>query len=552
MKRLRITPSYSPFKYFPNPRARNLSIKSLFSPRKPTVTAYGGKLSTSDLLFPYTHGRWLVNEKKELADRYVEFDVHELCRRAASIFGDSVRCMNIDKIEGDSYKVLVLTMDDGNEVVAKIPCWNAAPKYFTVEAEVATLDFVHSHTSIPVPKVLEWNSDPTNPVGVEYILLERIPGVQLTTKWGTMKSLEKMAILERIVDMEVEISKLQFPAYGSLYFQDSISDSSLRIPVSTAAGDSSKYCVGPPCNRAWSHAAIPGATSKSRGPWSSLEDFTVASVDRMGTSPELKDHSAEYKNIFESYSKLMQSIVHHPDVIASSRPVLWHNQLHDGHLLVSPDDPTNLHGFVGWNYSTIAPMFLQSKFPTLLNMPDHYIPGVYFPELPKNFDELGEEEKKQASRNVQRIMEHKSYELNVLRKNREAYVALALKRNLYEPFQRCNRFSPSELPSLRDRLIQVSKDWSDLNMPTGCPYTIDYDLEKHKADMEHEKKVENLREYVADQLGVTEDGWVFPYKWEEARKLNEQWMGEFIDMMVNTEGKTREEARDAWPFVDRP
>ena len=33
-----------------------------------------------------------------------------------------------------------------------------------------------SHTTIPVPKILAWNSDPKNPVGAEYIIMEKAPG----------------------------------------------------------------------------------------------------------------------------------------------------------------------------------------------------------------------------------------------------------------------------------------------------------------------------------------------------------------------------------------
>lgn len=44
--------------------------------------------------------------------------------------------------EGQYNKVFQLTMDDGREVIAKLPNPNAGRPYFTTASEVATMDFV--------------------------------------------------------------------------------------------------------------------------------------------------------------------------------------------------------------------------------------------------------------------------------------------------------------------------------------------------------------------------------------------------------------------------
>jgi hypothetical protein len=96
----------------------------------------------NDLLFRYTSGRWLWNEETQLAARYVKFDVEALCRVAADSVG-SHSCSDITKLtEGNFNKVLLLTMDDGKEVIAKIPNPNAGRAHFVTSSEVATMDFV--------------------------------------------------------------------------------------------------------------------------------------------------------------------------------------------------------------------------------------------------------------------------------------------------------------------------------------------------------------------------------------------------------------------------
>lgn len=44
--------------------------------------------------------------------------------------------------EGLYNKAFILAMDDGSEILAKLPCPAAGPKYYTTASEVATRDFV--------------------------------------------------------------------------------------------------------------------------------------------------------------------------------------------------------------------------------------------------------------------------------------------------------------------------------------------------------------------------------------------------------------------------
>lgn len=92
--------------------------------------------------FRYTRGRFVSNEKHEMAQRYVRFDMQELGRLAAEAVG-STSCANIEKYPDGLYnKALLLTMDDGAQAVAKIPNPNAGRSHFTTASEVATMEFV--------------------------------------------------------------------------------------------------------------------------------------------------------------------------------------------------------------------------------------------------------------------------------------------------------------------------------------------------------------------------------------------------------------------------
>lgn len=91
--------------------------------------------------FNFTRGRFVCNEKEELARRHVTFDMNELCKVAGASLGRT--CVNVEKCADGMYnKAFFLTMDNGEQVVAKVPNPNAGLPHFTTASEVATLDLV--------------------------------------------------------------------------------------------------------------------------------------------------------------------------------------------------------------------------------------------------------------------------------------------------------------------------------------------------------------------------------------------------------------------------
>ena len=93
-------------------------------------------------LFHYTRGRFVCNEKHEMLQRHVRFDVNELARCAAEAVG-AKKCISIAKYPDGMYnKSMMLTMDEGSRVVAKVPNPNAGLPHLTTASEVATMEFV--------------------------------------------------------------------------------------------------------------------------------------------------------------------------------------------------------------------------------------------------------------------------------------------------------------------------------------------------------------------------------------------------------------------------
>ena len=91
--------------------------------------------------FHFTRGRFVSREAEQMAQRHVNFDTNQLCKIAGDAVGK--QCINVEKFADGMYnKAFLLTMDDKEQVVAKVPNPNAGLPHFTTASEVATIDLV--------------------------------------------------------------------------------------------------------------------------------------------------------------------------------------------------------------------------------------------------------------------------------------------------------------------------------------------------------------------------------------------------------------------------
>ena len=83
----------------------------------------------------------MLNEKQQFLKRRVKFDIQKLCDVVASVTTNGTPVCKIDKMEGGFSKALLMTTEDGVEVVAKIPCPNAGRAMYSTASEAAVLQY---------------------------------------------------------------------------------------------------------------------------------------------------------------------------------------------------------------------------------------------------------------------------------------------------------------------------------------------------------------------------------------------------------------------------
>ncbi|PIG79266.1 hypothetical protein AARAC_004131 [Aspergillus arachidicola] len=471
-----------------------------------------GKPISREELFAYTNGHFLVNEQRQLDRRYLKFDLDTLCDVAASAGGDSSRIVTIEKLEGGFSKALLMKKENGKEVIAKLPCRIAGPTSLTTACEVGVLEYVRIYTSIPAPRVFSWSSDDSNPVGAEYVIMEKATGVPLCEQWGKMAEIDKLELIRNLTKLEAQLAAIRFSAYGGLYRR----------------ADTHPLEVG-----------ILGILVKGPG-------IHKHPNDKQPTSGRASVQ--EQTQLLEYVIDLMQMLDSNPLLSQSAQPTLWHSDLHMGNIFVSPDESSRIVSLIDFQSLSILPLFLQAQWPVFLKPPQNYIEGLVQPKLPGDFSELDEEGKTTALQEFSQSKLAKAYEVATFLENRVAHNAMHIPRVFRELFIRCGEVSEVGVVPLRECLIEIFRNWSSLGFTGQCPYSFcDEEIATHEHQFSEYQAWNEVQRLAQECLDTDAEGWIAPQlNIEEKRRQNRELLSLYIKRMAGE--KSPDEARAMWPF----
>ncbi|KAF2877050.1 kinase-like domain-containing protein [Massariosphaeria phaeospora] len=516
----------------------NKTQSSVLLTRLVSITCRG-KIISQENLFRYTNGRFLVDEENQCRKRNVRFDISSLCELVGNLCETASPVIAIDKLEGGFSKALLMKRADGTELVAKIPCRNAGLPYYTTASEVAVLHYIREHTSIPVPKVLAWSSSSTNPVGAEYIVMDKASGVQAFQIWSDLDGLARLSVIKQMVDIEREMALIRFPAFGHLYHTEHISDYTSTFPLDSFVDSSGKFCIGPSCDRTWhTQVGVSGQDTNINGPY-------PTGNPRLSPVAE----PAQQIKVLETAAKVMEILHTNKRLCDLSIPLLWHTDLHMGNIFLSPGDSAQIVSIIDWQSICVGPAFLQIRWPVFLEPPADYALGFVKPKLPENFDDLDAINQEIANYKFKKANRTKAYETATFLNNKFAHNARNVHEIFKELFVRCDEASQDGIIPLRDCLISISQSWNELGF-TGSP-PIQFspeELEAHRKDYDEYQEWHNIQRFAREYLDTDAEGWISPeVDFEKKLQQNRELFELFVKQMAN--GRTREEIKQAWPFA---
>jgi hypothetical protein len=120
------------------------------------------------------------NERARLDGRRLLFNAAELCRITATAVDRSTSDVEtfLKVAEGGSYRTIQVIFRDGLQVITRLPYPSTKPAALGTSSEVATMDFLQRH-GVTIPKVHAWGSTPSNSVGAEYMIMEKVQRTEL-------------------------------------------------------------------------------------------------------------------------------------------------------------------------------------------------------------------------------------------------------------------------------------------------------------------------------------------------------------------------------------
>ncbi|KAF2206699.1 hypothetical protein CERZMDRAFT_52602 [Cercospora zeae-maydis SCOH1-5] len=365
--------------------------------------------------FNFTRGRFVTNEQHELSQRHRTFNVTELARHAAHAV-QADRCLRIKKYPDGMYnRVLLLSMDNGKEVVAKIPNPNSGQPHFTTASEVATMEFAREVLRTPVPEVYAWSSRAQETlVGSEFILMEKINGMELENFFPGMKIQDRLEVVKAIATYQKSWASVSFMQFGSLYFPADVGESA-RLPLNYLDHEGRqvndpRFVVGPSTGREMFDDGRANIKF-DRGPWKSLEDYHAAigkremacvqHISQLPPSPVslhgpgLYQPTREKKvKALQTYLKLFKYLLPTDRCLRSAN--IWHGDLHAGNIFVNPANPTQIVGLIDWQSTELSPLYFQARQPHFIDHEGPATHGLERPSLPPDFAQLDASDKRAA------------------------------------------------------------------------------------------------------------------------------------------------------------
>ncbi|KAF8683183.1 Altered inheritance of mitochondria protein 9, mitochondrial [Rhizoctonia solani] len=492
-------------------------------------------LAQCEEFFEYTSGRWLYNEDKQLALRYVRFNVDALQQIAAAAIGASY-CTSITKTHEGSYnKIFRLKFDNNREIIAKIPT-KLIPPFYTTASEVATMDYVRTVLKIPVPEVLAYSARAdSTPVGTEFILMRPGSGSELRKRWDSMSEMDAKAVIDYVLRAESQFASYQFSQIGSIYYVEDVEPALRQRPLyrdgSGPHEGADRFRIGP--STEW--ALWRGARAELQvhhGPWPDVKSYIegIVRIHQAWLSSHARQHKVQvpprspedldpkaHQQLLEKLVSLSSQLEVLPDLQAN---VLWHKDLHARNIMVDKSSPPSIQ-LIDWQSTSVGPVFQQATFAIFAQY--HGDPRIKLhnnARLPDDFDSLPWHEK------IYLRHQHR----------------LAL-RHLYY----CSGVEPRSLNAqqwvrdtrLRSAIDEASRTW-DLGLGPFRQHlsvlAIAAGVEESTGsfiDSDNQDRIQVYHDKVSrlyKELGIEGDGWVSSEDYEDIHTLNQQRMEDWDEM----------------------
>ena len=498
-------------------------------------------------------------------------------------------------------------MQDGRQLVAKIPYQSQVQKKYAVASEAAVMNYLSPFNSmLPVPKLLDYSATAENPAGVEFLIMEKAKGRPLSSCWQTLSQDLKTRVTMELLTKEDMMTGIIFPASGSLYHKRDLEADIRTVQIdklgtmemlinpdedkgrefslgADAYPKDSSFVIAPCAEEAW-WLGERTAMDIDRGPWINPREAVLAVGQRELAWAREHARPCFHKHCFtmptEGRFDVMDPKVHIEALeewlsvaewafIPSLKkrwyhmPVLRQPKLQMDQVYVDvKDDKISITSIIDWQQASIKPFWMQSGFlPFFTRDPDWKMP-----DLEANVAEMPEEDRLFYDMN-RRSAEYIINSSVFFSRNQRLCASFMPPSEGFETQRDClddvGRPWNRDTIQLKANLMGLYKLWehpetrceyqkSDpLDWPATMPFSFSDEEVKESANhfsAQHQAAVE-MRKY-KEAFGVDDNGYIvdatIPY--EEKRKIMQYFKEKLTDKTIPE--STRAFAQRRFPFQD--
>ncbi|RMZ83596.1 hypothetical protein DV738_g948, partial [Chaetothyriales sp. CBS 135597] len=425
---------------------------------------------------------------------------------------------------------------------------------------------------IPVPKVYGWSSTVSNPVGAEYIILEKLEGTTLGEVWFSLGFDDRYKVIEQLVKLERKLFSLELPASGSIYLPNDLSEDERERSVRFRT-HGVEFCMGPMAHYSWWHKGR-DLLDCDRGPWSDSTLLLAAVGEREAkwmnrfAKPRLhferlyrevhkyqKMSPVPHINSLNEYLKLTHCLGY-PAENRLSRPILRHPDLQPNNIILSPS--LDIVGLIDWQHATCLPLFLAAGIPNnFQNYGDPESERMVQPdrELPPDFKTMSAEQQASVKELYLKRLNHFLYAALTLRHNEEHYEAIfsdgvIIHQRLYT---HAGRPWEGDSITLQAELIHAIEHWQDVisSGATKCekpPIKIPEESARSiMAVFNQQQEMDTMMDEMRKALGVDVYGWVSNEDFASTKEMARNIKAQMIEAADPAE---KDGIRHHFPFDD--
>lgn len=242
------------------------------------------------------------------------------------------------------------------------------PQYKTL-SEVATMDWMRHHTSLPVPEIIAHQASRESAIGFEWILMKKIPGNPLADAWKSIQYPAKEQLVQQLATYFSSLFKNQLRGIGNIYL-DSSALSRDGSPSEVKRIVSMQFFLG-------DHIL----QDVPRGPFHSSKDWIStclsfsehdcnSTLAKYGNRDDLSSDDEDEVEDAERTLRIIKRLKTHVNEYFSDPgqdpepSVLFHGDLSQYNILV--DDNGTLTGVVDWECVSALPLWKACYYPFFL------------------------------------------------------------------------------------------------------------------------------------------------------------------------------------------